>query len=365
VQDLAGGGRHFSGWSDASEQEVKAMNTTLMIGIDVAKATFTAATSWQGVVTYAGQFAHTPAGRAEFVAAVGVLAAVTGATALHLIIEPTGGYEAAWQQEAQEQGWLITRVNPGAVRMWGQSRGFRSKTDRKDACLLAQYGAETNPAAQAPVAAEVSELDDLLRRQTDLEQSLRSERNRLGRLKQLPRQTAAVTASLQRTIAALEAELKAIDEAIRALYAAQAGLKAQRTLLLTLPGVGAKIVDYLLVDLHRYHARTQGAGTQKGFAAFLGLDPKLFESGTSVHRRPTISRQGDEVMRTKLYLGALGGVRGTNPLQAFYRSLLGRHKPKKLALVACARKIAVWAWAIFISNIPFDAARFTKMAVGA
>ncbi len=341
------------------------MNTTLMIGIDVAKATFTAATSWQGVVTYAGQFAHTAAGRAEFVAAVGVLAGVTGATACHLIIEPTGGYELAWQQEAQEQGWLVTRVNPGNVRLWGQSRGFRSKTDKRDALLLAQYGAETRPTPQTLLRAEVSELDDLLRRQTDLEQLLQSERNRQARLAQLPRQTPAVTDSLQRTIEALEKELVAINDAIRQLFVAQPGLKKQRDLLLTLPGVGAKIAPYLLVDLHRYQARTQGAGTLKGFAAFLGLDPQLYESGTSVRRRPTISRQGDEVMRTKLYLGALGGIRGANPLKTFYQSLLGRHKPKKLALVACARKIAVWAWAIFTTGVPFDATRFNKAAAAA
>ena len=341
------------------------MDSKLMIGIDVAKATFTAATSWQGVVTYAGQFAHTPAARATFVANVAALVAVAGATEVHLVIEPTGGFELAWQQEAQQQGWLVTRVNPGAVRMWGQSRGFRSKTDRQDACLLAQYGAETNPAPQTPLPEEVSELDDLLRRQTDLEQLLRSERNRQARLVALPRQTAAVTKSLQRTIEALEEELAAIEAAIRELFAAQAELKAQRDLLLTLPGVGTRVVAYLLVDLHRFQARTQGAGTLKGFAAFLGLDPQQYESGTSVHRRATISRQGNEVVRTKLYLGALGGIRGANPLQAFYQSLLGRHKPKKLALVACARKIAVWAWAVFTTGVAFDATRFKKAAVGA
>ncbi len=341
------------------------MDNTLIIGIDVAKATFTAATSWQRVVTYTGQFAQTTAARQAFVADMVALAALAGATAIHLIVEPTGGYELAWQQEAYQQGWLVTRVNPGAVRLWGQSRGFRSKTDRRDACLLAQFGAETNPAPQAPLPEEVSELNDLLRRQTDLEQLLRSERNRQTRLTALPRQTPAVTESLRRTIEALEQELATINDAIRQLFVQQPVLKVQRDLLLTLPGVGAKTAPYLLVILHRYQVRTQGAGTLKGFAAFLGLDPQLYDSGTSVHRRATISRQGDEVMRTKLYLGALGGIRGANPLKAFYQSLLGRHKPKKLALVACARKIAVWAWAVFTTGIAFDASRFKKTAVAA
>jgi transposase len=338
------------------------MDHKLIIGIDVAKATFTAATSWQGTVTYRGQWAQTPAARQAFAAELVALAAAVGATTLQLIVEPTGGYELAWLLEGYQQGWLVTRVNPGAVRLWGQSRGFRSKTDRRDACLLAQFGAETNPPAQAPLPEEVSKLNDLLHRQTDLEQLLRGERNRQARLAELPHPTAEVTESLRRMIEALEEALAAINDAIRQLFAQQPVLAAQRARLLTLPGVGSKIVAYLLVDLYRYQARTQGAGTLKGFSAFLGLDPQFYDSGTSVHRRPTISRQGDEVMRTKLYLGALGGIRGANPLQAFYQSLLGRHKPKKLALVACARKIAVWAWAVFTTGIAFDASRFKKTA---
>ena len=69
-------------------------------------------------------------------------------------------------------------------------------------------------------------------------------------------------------------------------------------------------------------------------------------------------------MRTKLYLGAQGGIRGAQPLTDIYRSHLARNKPKKVALVACARKIAVWAWAIFTADTTFDAARFNSKPLG-
>ena len=110
-------------------------------------------------------------------------------------------------------------------------------------------------------------MDDLFVRRTK-----RGQRTAEARLAALPRPTPAVTESLQRTIEALEAELAAIDSAIRHLFSQQPVLTAQRDLLLTLPGVGTKVVPYLLVDLHRFQARTQGAGTAKGFTAFEGLD---------------------------------------------------------------------------------------------
>ncbi len=61
-------------------------------------------------------------------------------------------------------------------------------------------------------------------------------------------------------------------------------------------------------------------------------------------------------MRTLLYMAAFGGVSGHTPLGHFYRSLIARHKPKKVALVAAARKILVWAWAVFRSAQPFQTA---------
>ena len=64
---------------------------------------------------------------------------------------------------------------------------------------------------------------------------------------------------------------------------------------------------------------------------------------------------GDSVMREKLYMGVLGGIRAQSPLRDFYQRLVGRGKAKRLALVAAARKILVWAWAVFRNETVFDA----------
>lgn len=93
--------------------------------------------------------------------------------------------------------------------------------------------------------------------------------------------------------------------------------------------------------------------------AYLGLDAQEYSSGSSVRKRATISKMGNSQMRSRLYLAALGGVRGKNsPLQTFYQRLVNRGKSKKLALVASSRKIAVWAWAVFQQGVDFDPSRF-------
>jgi transposase len=118
----------------------------------------------------------------------------------------------------------------------------------------------------------------------------------------------------------------------------------------------------LLVACERFHTLTGGQGNAKEMVAYVGLDPQPHESGTSVWRPALISRQGDRGLRARLYMGALGALRGENPVHAFSQRLVTRGKPKKVALVAAARKLLVWAWAVFTSGQVFDAAKTIKLA---
>jgi transposase len=110
-----------------------------------------------------------------------------------------------------------------------------------------------------------------------------------------------------------------------------------------------------LVFLYRWQARTAGQGTAKGLVAFAGLDPQENSSGSSVWRPPTISKMGCTFTRHKLYMAAQGGTRArSGPLRHFYDRLRGRGKAYRLTVIAAARKILVWAFAVFSSKVPFD-----------
>ncbi|GIV71431.1 transposase [Caldilinea sp.] len=283
--------------------------------------------------------------------AVEALRRAEGASAIHLILEPTAGYQAALVLFAHRRGWRITQVNPLQVRRWAQGAGRRAKTDVQDALLLAEYGERMQPAPQEQTPPEIQELDLLLRRRQDVEDLLQRERNRLFTLKKHPHPPASVRQSLERTIQQLEQELAQLEEALEAFLKAHPALQAQQRRLRSVPGVGARSVLRLLVLLYRFYALTAAQGTAKQLVAFLGLDPVPHRSISSVYRPPSISKKGDKSMRTLLYMAAFGGVSGYNPLGHFYRSLIARHKPKKVALVAAARKILVWAWGRFFAPL--------------
>jgi transposase len=276
-------------------------------------------------------------------------------------LEPTGGYELALAHFALAQGWQVSLPNPKQVRDFAKGRGRRAKTDGQDARLLARFGAETDPPPWQPLPVEVAELDSLQRRKDDVEQMLRQEYNRRHALAQRPGQHAAVPQSLDRLIEALEQELAAVERAIAEHLRRHPVLQAAMRRLRTVPGVGAKTVVPLLILLWRWQVLTDGQGTPKGLTAYVGLDPQPFQSGTSVHQTPTISRMGDKVVRRKLFMGTLGGIRGRNPLRAFYQRLVGRGKKKKVALVAATRKVLVWAWKVFQTQTDFDLTKFEHL----
>jgi transposase len=331
---------------------------TTYLGIDMAAQTFDAAVWRTGQTQRLGHFANTPAG---FQACAQALAALGPAAAIWLIVEPTGGYEQGLVSFALEQAWQISLPNPRQVRAWIKGQGGRAKTDPLDAAHLAAYGAQRQPPHWHPLPPAVQTLDDLLARQADLEESLRQERNRQASAARRGR-TPAVAASFSAVLAALEAALAALQAAITEHLQQQPDLQAQVRLLRTVPGVGAKTVLPLLVLLTRWHTLTTGQGLAKGLVAFVGLDPQTTQSGTSLHAPARISRMGNKQVRRWLFMAALGGKRGHNCLRDFFDRLVGRGKPKMVALVAAMRKLLIWAWAVFRQQTPFDPTRAARRA---
>ena len=124
----------------------------LIIGVDMAKAEFAAGTVRHEQYKYEGKRPNTVAECAAFAAQMETLKQMRGAATIHLIIEPTGGYEAQLVSEAYRRQWRVTLVNPLTVRHWQQGRGKRGKADRLDTQMLTLFGAAQNPPAQPPIS---------------------------------------------------------------------------------------------------------------------------------------------------------------------------------------------------------------------
>jgi transposase len=317
------------------------MQTMLMVGVDMAKKEFVAALYQGQSPARLGTFPNEVAGYKALTAQVSAACHEWGVTQVQLVIEATGGYEAALVAHAYEQSWLVSMPNPKQVRDWAKGVGYRGKSDRMDAQILAHYGAERQPTPRPQLAEQVSELDSLLKRRADLEQARQKEQTRLSELAGRPGISPQVAESLRQVIEALTEALAGVQQAIEKLCQSHPPFQQQLTRLLALPGVGPKVVLPLMVKLFQWQTLTHGAGsangTQRVPAAFVGLDPQPYTSGTSVRKHPGISKMGDNELRRLLYMGALGGVRGHNPLMPFYQRLVGPRGRPRQSKKSCAR----------------------------
>jgi len=333
----------------------------LSVGVDVSKKTLDVA-YWaqdENESVFVGKFANNHKGFQAIQQRIEERSETVGATVIHLVMEPSGGYEQPFAHFAHQAEWKVSLPNPLHPKRWAESQGKRGKTDPQDAKNLAHFGFVNDPLTWKPLPPEVEQLSHLLDRLDSLKKMLSQDKNRAQSAEYHVNGDKAVLDDMKEVIAFLEQRIQNLQEIIKEHLKAHPHLKKQRKLLLTVSGVGDKNVLYILVMMHRWGVLTDGEGDAKGLVAYLGLDPKPHESGTSVRKRSGISRQGNRAMRSRLYMSALGGVKAKNsPLTAFYQRLVvKRRKPKKLALVAASRKILVWSWAVFKSDMPFDAAR--------
>ena len=177
------------------------------VGVDSATVPLEAAAWQEGRALRLGTFEQTAAGwaaRRDAVAALRVSPTGIGRDPgtdpepVAIVLEPTGGYELAFALWARQQdGWQVHRPHPARVRSWARSQGWRAKTDRQDALLLARFGASAQPTLPVwqPLASEFSELEQLLRRRDDVTDWRQRERRRYEQLGGRPDASTTVRAS--------------------------------------------------------------------------------------------------------------------------------------------------------------------------
>lgn len=270
------------------------------------------------------QFTNNPTGQAEL---IGLLRAQP--TPVHVICEPTGGYERELLAALWRAGITLSLVNAYRVRAFARACGLLAKTDVLDANILRRYGETFTPAALAAPVAQRERLAELVGRREQLVNLLSSEEQRLAALtdKELRKLTSQLIASIRKQIAQLEEMItRQIDD--------DDTLRTQSARLQQVKGVGPVTASTLLAELPEL-----GHAEDKQISALVGVAPINHDSGTYRGRR--MIHGGRDSVRRSLYMAALVASRFNPILHAFYQHLLKAGKPKKLALTAVMRKLIV------------------------
>lgn len=311
-----------------------------VLGIDVAKAKMDVALRRPD-----GKFRHkivenTPSGFAMLSAWL----QKEGVMELHVCMEATGVYWEAVAEYLTDMGHTVSVINPAQIKAFGAAALVRTKTDKVDAKLIAEFCQAQSPAPwQAPSPA-LRELRALVLRRNALDAMRTQEQNRL----------LVARDSVRNGIAAhldyLEKAMTEIDAAIRQKIDDNPDLKQQRELLDSIPGLGDKTIPVLL----SYYGGPQRFDRAKQAVAFAGLDPRQHQSGSSVRGKPRLSKVGHAALRKALYMPAMVTITRTAWGRAFRDRLSAAGKAPMVIIGAMMRKLIHVAFGVLKSGKPFN-----------
>jgi transposase len=289
----------------------------IFVGIDVAKAQLDVA------LRPTGERWSVPNDDASIAALVARLQAVAPTL---LVLEATGGYHRAVVAALVAAGLPVVVANPRQTRDFAKATGQLAKTDALDARALAHFAEAVRPTPRPLPDAQTTALRALLTRRRPLVAMRTAEGNRLDSA------PPEVQADLQAHIAWLDQRLATRDETLDTTLRASPVWRERETLYRRVPGIGPVSARTLLLDLPEL-----GTLSRQRIAALAGVAPFNRDSGTLRGHRTIWG--GRAPLRATLSMATVVAVRHNPVLQACYERLLAAGKAKKVALVACMRKL--------------------------
>ncbi len=316
------------------------MNASV-VGIDVAKASLDVCLL-VGEQPWYRQFANAPDGHR---ALEHWLKRRAGAC-LPICLEATGQYGQAVAEYLHHQGHLVSVVNPARSKAFGQSQLRRNKTDRADAQLIAQFCASQRPVRWTPPPASFRDLQALVRHLEDLQGMRQQEANRL----QSGVTSAQVLADLQAHVRFLDQQIEQVQQAMQAHIQRHPALQRQQALLVSIPGIGRLTAAKLLGEIRA----VDDFESARQLAAYAGLTPRNFVSGSSIHKKSRLSKTGNAHLRKILYMPAISARRWNPIIQEFCQRLSGAGLTALQQIGAAMRKLLHLVYGILKSGKPFD-----------
>lgn len=318
------------------------MNTSFYLGIDVAKAKLDCALLLSEGRFKTKVFHNTAEGFLELMPWLNK----HGAGSARVCMEATGVYWEALAEFLVDAGLIVCVVNPAQIKAFGSSRAVRTKTDRVDARLIAEFCKAMQPRPWVAPPASERQLRALILRLDALQRMHIQENNRLG----VARDT--VRDGIQRHLAWLDKEITAVLKAIRGIIDQDPDLRRKRELLDSIPGLGERTISTLLA----FYAEPTRFDNARQCAAFAGLNPRQHLSGSSVHGKTRLSKVGHALLRKALYMPAMVTLYKTAWGRAFRARLTQTGKSPMVIIGAMMRKLIHVAYGVLKSAQPFNPA---------
>ncbi len=260
------------------------------------------------------------------------------------VMEASGPYYLKLATFLHDNKVQVSVINPLVIRRFSQMRMMRTKTDKKDAVMIAEYGKTETPKIWEPEESYVLELKQMQAYVEQLNKSRTGLIRQQEAFKQNPIKCLVMNKSIAKMVSTIEKEIARIEQQMEGLVK-----KHHQKLfdqMQSIPGLGKKTSMQLIV-LSGGFSKFENA---KQLSSYVGLSPRIFESGTSVKGKAKICKMGMSRVRAMLYVCAWTAKKCNKACRDLYNRLLEKGKAKKLALIAVANKLLKQAFAIATKN---------------
>ena len=262
----------------------------------------------------------------------------------HCVMEATGPYYLKLAVYLQSNGIKVSVVNPLVIKRFSQMRMLKAKTDKADARLIALYAEKEVPSpwqAPKPILLKIQQEQAVL---DGLNKQLRMLKNQMESIAVQPFQSGEALVAIRAVVNEIEKQSSMVEQSI--LRKVEQSFAKEIGLITSIPGIGMKTAVALLVATNAFSNFSSG----KQVASYIGICPRIYQSGSSVKGKGHITKMGDSRIRTLLYMGACSAKKYNLACQQLYDRLVENGKAKKLALIAVANKLVKQAYAIVTSN---------------
>lgn len=326
------------------------MKKSLLCGVDVGAKELVVALDPGAGRVWEGAFANDTAGHRKLVRRL----TRTRGTA-RVCVEATGIYHLDLCLALdQAQGIEVMVANPRTTKDFARAQLRRSKTDRTDALSLLEFVRRMEFEVWTPPSRSILALRAFSRRIQALLVARAQEKNRLHADESVEATPIAIRESIERHIDAINAEIASLTESALDVVQPDATLSSRFAHLVSVKGIAQASAITLLAELSVLPADM----SPRQWVAHSGIDPRHFESGSSVRGAVRISKVGNRHLRAALFLPAMVASQHEPRVRAFYQKLLARGKKPMQALVAVMRKLLHAIHGMFQHDADFDGTKF-------
>ncbi len=310
------------------------------IGIDISKASFDVAIKQKDGTFKSYKFQNNLDGFKKYVELIDK-ESIT-------VVEATSTYYFPLVDFLHKNGYKVAVVNPLQVKHFVRMRLVRTKTDKKDAIMIASYGESEKPKLWKPKDDIIQQMSQL---HTIIENLIKQEtaiKNQLEAFNQMIVNNKKGIKTLRSLLRKIQKEREELENEMMEL--AQIHYDETLSLITSIPGIGKKTAVMLIVISENFTKFE----SSKQMASYIGIAPQVYKSGTSVNGKGHITKMGNKYVRKLLYICSWSAKKYNKQSMLLEKRLKEKGKPNKVINIAIANKLLKQAFGVVKNKQMYD-----------